>query len=278
MRTPPRAWSIAEIKRLRKMAADGRSAREIAERLGRTVRTVRGAATQRGIVIRTIRQRTIWTQEMDDHLRAQYPHTLTASLAEQYGLRSTAIYARAQKLGLRKSPELLGSPRSGRGHINDAGRFRPGHATWNAGTKGLTGTHPNCRAHHFKPGNMSGQANYNYLPIGSTRIADGQLQRKVRDDGPTPRRWIAVARLVWEAANGRPVPRGHVIRFRDGQATTEERHITIERLECITQQENMRRNSVHTVLPPDAAHAAQLRGALNRRIRNLEKKLNEHHR
>lgn len=261
------------------MAEAGRSAREIAERLGRHVRSVRGAATQRGIVISTHRRRVIWTQEMDDHLRAFYATSPTAALAEQLGVATTAVYGRAHKLGLLKSPGFLSSVASDRwrvGHTSDGGRFRKGHIPWSTGTKGVVGTHPNSAAHHFKPGAMNGQANYNYKPIGSLRISkDGQLQRKVRDDGPTPRRWISVARLVWEAAHG-PVPRGKVIRFRDGQATTDEARITLDRLECISQRENMRRNSCHT-LPPEAAKAVQLRGAINRRIRNLARKLHGNH-
>lgn len=275
-----RAWSIGEIKRLRKMAEAGRSARDIADRLGRTPHTVRAAAAHRGIVISTHRRRVIWTQEMDDHLRASYAAAPTAALAEQLGVATTAVYGRAHKLGLLKSREFLSSTASGRwrgGHTSHGGRFRKGHIPWNTGTKCVVGTHPNSAAHHFKPGTMNGQDNYNYKPIGSLRISkDGQLQRKVRDDGPTSRRWISVARLVWEAAHG-PVPRGKVIRFRDGQATTDEARITLDRLECITQRENMRRNSCHTILPPEAAKAVQLRGAINRRIRNLERKIHGNH-
>lgn len=280
MRAPSRAWSIAEIKRLRKLAEAGRSAREIAERLGRHVRTVRAAASHRGIVISTHRRRVIWTQEMDDHLRAFYAAAPTAALAEQLGVATTAVYARAHKLGLLKSPDFLSSSASGRrraGHAAHGGRFRKGHIPWNTGTKGVVGTHPNSAAHHFKPGTMNGQANYNYLPVGSLRInSEGQLQRKVRDDGPAPRRWVSVARIVWEAAHG-PVPRGHVIRFRDGQATIDEARITLDRLECITQRENMRRNSCHTTLPPAEAKTVQLRGAITRRIRNIERKLHGNH-
>ena len=105
-----------------------------------------------------------------------------------------------------------------------------------------------------------------YKPIGSLRISkDGQLQRKVRDDGPTSRRWISVARLVWEAAHG-PVPKGHVVVFLPGKFTAIEHEITLDRVELITRRELMRRNSVHTVQPPELARITQLRGALARQI------------
>ena len=118
-----RAWSIGEIKRLRKMAEAGHSANEIAKRLRRPVRTVRAAAAHRGIVIRVIRTRVAWTQEMDDHLRAFYATTPTAALAEQLGVATTAVYGRAHKLGLLKSPDFLSSSASGR--CRAAGIDRP---------------------------------------------------------------------------------------------------------------------------------------------------------
>lgn len=275
-----RPWSAHQIRRLRKLAEAGHSANEIAKRLRRPVRTVRAAAAHRGIVIRVIRTRVAWTQEMDDHLRAFYATSPTAALAEQLGVATTTVYGRAHKLGLLKSREFLSSPASGRKrawHSDQGGRFLPGNVPWSAGTKGIAGTHPNCRAHQFRPGNMTGAANYNFRHVGSLRISkDGQLCRKVRNDGPARSRWVPVARLVWEATHG-TVPRGHVVRFRDGQATTDEARITLDRLECISQRENMRRNSCHTILPPEAAKAVQLRGAINRRIRNLERKIHGNH-
>ncbi|CAB3960116.1 hypothetical protein LMG7053_06166 [Achromobacter ruhlandii] len=46
--------------------------------------------------------------------------------------------------------------------------------------------------------------------------------------------------------------------------------ITADKVECISFAENMRRNTLHRY-PKEIAHAIQMRGALNRRIRNVEK-------
>ncbi|MEN1942689.1 HNH endonuclease signature motif containing protein [Luteimonas sp. MJ293] len=82
------------------------------------------------------------------------------------------------------------------------------------------------------------------------------------------RNWRPVRVLVWEAAHG-PVPEGHVVRFKDGCASTNPDEITADKLECITRAENMKRNSYWETLPPDAARLVQLRSALNRRINTL---------
>ena len=95
-------------------------------------------------------------------------------------------------------------------HIAEAGaryRFNPGSAAWNKGIPGSTGNHPNTKRTQFKKGRARGEAR-NYQPIGTLRILDGILQRKVTDDPALypSRRWVAVHRLVWEAVNG-PTPR-----------------------------------------------------------------------
>lgn len=198
------------------------------------------------------------------------------------GLTEPQVNGRAHRLGLRKSAAYLASPTSGRWKTGDttgeSTRFQPGMTPWNKGLAGSTGHHPNTVRTQFKPGQLSGKAMHNYKPVGSLRLSkDGQLERKVRDDGPTQSRWENVARLVWEAEHGQ-IPPKHVVRFLPGMATTEEHLITIEKLECIPMRENMRRNSRHTNYGPEVNRLMELRGAMTRRINNLEKKLNEHDR
>jgi hypothetical protein len=158
-----------------------------------------------------------------------------------------------------------------------ATQFKKGQTSWTKGLRGVVGVQDGCRATQFKKGQMAGAAQHNYKPIGTLRInAEGVLERKVTDDPNIypARRWVSVARLVWEAANG-PIPAGHLVRFKPGMATTDPDLVTLDRLECITRVENMRRNSVHTIYPPEVAHLVQLRGALNRQINKRAKALEE---
>ena len=207
-----------------------------------------------------------WTPDWDANLRQLYPDMVTREVAEVMGLPISAVKNRAQRLGLKKSEAF---------HQLKPGVFRPGHDTWNRGKKGVTGVQEACRRTQFK-GGIRGQAAYNYRRIGSLRIAYGVLQRKVADDPGLKgcRKWQPVHRLLWEAANG-PVPEGHVVVFKPGLHTTVEHEITLDRIECITRAENMRRNSYHTRLPPEVAQLVQLRGALNRKINNRLRKQHE---
>ncbi len=213
-----------------------------------------------------------WTPDEVAVLTAAYPDTPTEALATSLGRPVRAVYHKAKALGLRKSAAYLAGPHACRLRSGDnvgiGQRFQPGLVPWNKGMKGLrTGG----EAGWFRPGRPPQEAS-NYRPIGSVRLSkDGYLERKVSDDRTSypARRWVAVHRLVWEAAHG-PVPQGSIVVFRPGLHTTEVEHITLDRLECITRRENMARNTVHN-LPKPLAQLVRLQGVMRRQISKRSK-------
>lgn len=212
----------------------------------------------------------IWTDQDRETLRRMYSDHSAAECAAVIGASLSSVYNQAHQLGLKKSKEFAAITTrkhwaEGR-HANSLSGLTLGRA-WNKGIKGSTGNHPNSRRTQFKSGRPASEAS-NYRPIGSTRICrDGYLERKVSDDPNTypARRWQGVHRIVWEAANGQ-IPRGHVVVFKEGQHTTVEAEITIDRIELVTRAELMRRNSYHNRYPKEVAHLVQLRGAVTRQI------------
>ena len=218
--------------------------------------------------------RRLWTDTEIKVLKRFYADMPAAAIAAALSRPVTQIYGKAKKLGLAKSEAFLNGPHSGRltdGTVGVSGRFQPGIVPWNKGKPGSAGFHPNSRRTQFKKGEMRGAAQHNYVPIGTTRISkDGYLEIKANDDHPVPvRRWVAVHRVVWEAEHG-PISKGHIVCFRPGMRTAVLEEITVDRLECMTQADNMRRNSLHNY-PKEIAQAIQLRGALNRRINREQK-------
>ncbi len=272
-----RVWTDADTARLRKLAAAGKTAPEIGQALGCRPSLIRVRALRHGVELkRAIGDKFKWTPEADAGLRARYESETAAAIARDFGCTERALYMRAHSLGLRKSSEWARECTrqrwaQGRHENSRKAQFRPGQEAWNKGLRGVVGVQPECRATQFKPGEMP----YNWVPVGSYRVTtSGDVERKVADDrtpGMSRRNWKPVRVLVWEAAHG-PVPRGHVVRFKDGRATTDPDAIAVEHLECITRAENMRRNSYHTHLPPEVARLVQLRGALNRKINNRTRK------
>ncbi|KAA0910640.1 HNH endonuclease signature motif containing protein [Pusillimonas sp. ANT_WB101] len=215
-----------------------------------------------------------WTEADTERLRQAYPDHTTEALAEEFGRTVRQVYSKAAKLGLKKSAAYLAGQTAGRFQKgqkkNTATQFKPGHKTWNKGKPFEAGG----RSHEtrFKKGGMTGPAQSNYVPIGSTRISkDGYLELKVTDDPDLypSKRWVAVHRLVWEEAHG-PIPPKHIVVFKPGQLTAAREEITADRLECITRAENMKRNSIHNY-PPEIKGAMTARAALNRRINSVKK-------
>jgi len=108
----------------------------------------------------------------------------------------------------------------------------------------------------------SGVALARYLPVGSERVTkDGYIQRKVSDEPTFYKRWRFVHVLTWEAAHG-PVPKGHVVSFKNGDVTDCRR---VENLELLHRRELMQRNTVHNY-PEDLRQVIRLKGAISKRI------------
>jgi hypothetical protein len=212
-------------------------------------------------------KKRFWTEAEMQLLTRWYADVRTDLIAQQLGWPVKRVLAKANALGLHKSRELIAEMARERtnkpGHGSHAHRIKPGSVPHNKGVKRPPGWSPgNMAKAQFKPGARP----HTWVPVGSYRIVDGQLQRKVNDDpGPTGVRWFPVSRLVWEAAHG-PVPKGRIVVFRAGQHSTVAENITLDALECITRRELIKRNSVHTIYPPELARLVQLRGALNRKI------------
>lgn len=218
--------------------------------------------------------RSPWTPEELAILAELYPDHTAKALSLVLDRTVASIYGMSAKLGLGKSPEFLASPASGRtdGKRGESGRYKKGSVPANKGAR-RPGWAPGRMAEtQFKKGEMTGAAQHNYVPIGTTRVTKyGALERKVTDDSALypARRWRPVAHLVWEAANG-PIPAGHVVRFKPGMRTAVEAEITLDRLDCISLADNMRRNTLHRY-PKEITDVIRARGVLNRRINHVQK-------
>jgi hypothetical protein len=204
-----------------------------------------------------------WTTEEIKTLRRRYPDERTQDIATDLARNVTSVYSKAAALGLQKSEAFKDSEASGRAQpgkgVSIAGRFQRGHVPANKGKKApATGR---ALETQFKPGSKP----HNWVPTGSERILDGYLQRKMTDTGYPPRDWKFVHRLVWEQHNG-PIPRGHVVVFRNGIRTD----VRIENLELITRADLQRRNSVHNI-PEGLREVINLRRQIVRHV-NMRKR------
>jgi hypothetical protein len=209
----------------------------------------------------------LWDSEEDDLLIERYPHESTQAIARDLRRSVQSVYVRAAYWGLAKTEEYLASPaacRLRRGdNVGAPYRFPKGHVPANKGLRRPGWSPGRMRETQFR----KGQPSPNLMPIGSTRLVDGYVYRKVTDTPYVPwtRNWVLEHRRVWEEANG-PLPPGHALAFKNGDKAD----LRLENLECITRAELMARNTIHN-LPKPLAQTIQLLGALKRQIRKREK-------
>ena len=205
-----------------------------------------------------------WTAADDALLHKHFAERTAAELAQMIGVGIRAVYARTQRLGLRKSAEWIAETARQRtkqpDHASQPHRFKPGIIPWNKGIKFTSGGRSG--EYRFKPGHeRTGRAVDLWQPVGTLRInCDGYLKRKVNDDRPFYRRWRAEHLCVWEAANG-PLPPGFAVVFRDG----DKMNTALDNLECISRRELMLRNTAQRH-GQEVFALIQLRGALKRQI------------
>jgi hypothetical protein len=212
-----------------------------------------------------------WSREDDMLLCGIYSDTPTADVARRLKRTVAAIYGRADKLGLEKSPAYLASPaacRLRRGdQVGARFRFQKGHVPANKGLRRPGFGPGRMKETQFRNGQLNGVAARRFKPIGSTRTIDGYLYRKLTAiPGPWTRNWKLVHVLLWESLHG-PVPAGHAVAFKNGDRTD----IRPENLELIHRRVLMARNTVHN-LPKPLAQTVQLLGALRRQINRRARK------
>jgi hypothetical protein len=152
----------------------------------------------------------MFTAAQADFIREHYTQVIVSRLTYLLNTTFGTQFTASQVNGFVKNHKIT----SGRD-----GRFQKGQVSHNKGVKGWQAGGRSAET-RFKKGRAAQEAR-NYVPIGTLRLSkDGYLERKVTDDPSLvpARRWVAEARLVWEAANG-PIPEGNVIVFLDGDKT-----------------------------------------------------------
>jgi hypothetical protein len=232
---------------------------EISSRILGLEKMVAGGALAAALQPRFRAGKILWTAADDELLRQRYPHEPTKVLANELHRSIRSVSLRAKSFGLKKTAEYLATCRLRRGNnVGAPYRFPKGNIPYN---KGL-------RRPGYAPGRMAstqfkkGQLPWTYMPIGSTRLVEGYVYRKVSDKRYVPwtQNWAIEHYLVWEAAHG-PIPAGHVVAFKNGDKTD----IRLDNLELITRRELMARNTVHN-LPAPLRQTIQLLGVLKRQI------------
>ena len=212
-----------------------------------------------------------WNAWHDAIILATYAHTSNHALCKLFGCTPIQLYSRAQKHRILKSKWFWKNhPTSGNviqipEYKRSVGRFTKGMVPHNKGRKGF------CFKGSEKGWFAQGHRPPNWLPIGHIRkiTREGYYEVKINDTGYKPTDWVPIHRLVWERCTGKPVPKGYVVYYLNGDCENYE----ITNLGCISKAQNMKRNSMHQY-GREFVLLKQLQGQITRQI-NIKEKNNE---
>lgn len=206
--------------------------------------------------------RVLWTPEEEAYMRQHYADTKTQAIADHLGRSLGKVYAKADCMGLNKSPAFMASEASGRMkaplHGGKAHWFKPGHTSHNKGVKGYYA--PGSEKGWFGKGNRP----HNYKEVGSLRInSEGYLDIKLADGF---HQWFLLARYNWFLHTGHWTTSKECIWYKNG----DKHDCAPENLEIITRRQHLERTTLHRY-PKELVQTIQLRGAINRVINRLTK-------
>lgn len=144
-----------------------------------------------------------------------------------------------------------------------ATRFCNGHVPVNKGKPYQVADGANIGTRFQK-----GHRPWTWVPVGTIGINKGYYMIKVRDESTSGRNFIPLHRAVW-MANGRDIPAGCTITFRNGDRTD----LRLDNLECISRRELARRNSLHQRYPPELRDAARVISVLSTELRSIHSRI-----
>jgi hypothetical protein len=165
-----------------------------------------------------------------------YPNHSSKYIAELLGVSITKVYNTAWAANVKKSPEYMLTPESGRIiEPSVANQFKPGHTPHNKGKQISAEIYEKVLPTMFKKGNKP----HNTKPNGTINLRADKTGRfyqyiKIKDC-----QWELLQRHVWTQANGE-IPTGSVVIFLDGNYLNCE----LSNLQVITRKENMARNTI----------------------------------
>jgi len=103
------------------------------------------------------------------------------------------------------------------------GRFEKGNIPWNVG---MNSFNPSPGT-HFKPGYIP----QNKLDVGTEVETKGYIRVKVAE----PNVWRQRSHIIWEEHHGRPLPKGWIVRHKDGDKLNDDPY----NLEAMSRRRNL---------------------------------------
>jgi hypothetical protein len=178
----------------------------------------------------------VWLPWMIEKLREQYPDSDTKEMALMFGVTRIAVNWKASELRIKKSQSFLKAQREKAMELCAGTRFKPGHNSWNKGTKGKITVTEGMKKNWFPSGHKPYNTTYDGC-ISQITDKQGRPQLKIRIGDAKHEH---LSRHNYRKAFG-AIPNSHMIKFKDGNTL----NCDPSNLECVSKTLNMLINSKH---------------------------------
>lgn len=200
----------------------------------------------------------LYSLEEMNYLKEFYPDLPTSEIAMRLNRTITSVHQKAHEMGLKKSESFIEKEKNRIKALGEQFRYTKGNVPANKGKKMSKETYEKCSKTFFEKGSKP----HNTKKENSTELrGDGYLYSKIKDGV-----WELTHRLEWIKHNGE-IPYGYIVVFKDKNRM----NVAIDNLECISLQENMKRNSIQRY-PLEVQDCMKLLSKLNKKISNYGKK------
>lgn len=203
--------------------------------------------------------KTSFTKEEDSYIKENYLLITINQVAKNINRSFTGVTARLRSMGL-SVPKELAKQRK------EKGMYRKGNLPSNKGKNQEQYMSAEAIERTKKTRFKKGQMPHNTLAVGSEvkRVdKSGRIYTLIKVEGE--RKLILKHIHIWEKHNNKKLPAGYNIVFKDGDTS----NFKIENLECISDQELMRRNTIHQY-PEDIIKSIKILSKLNKTIKDAE--------
>jgi len=189
-------------------------------------------------------KRQEWTEKEIEELIELFPHVKTETLTDKFNRNYRKIANKAHALNLKKSEEFMQSNFSGTLKKGDlrrlATQFKKGHIPPNKGKKWKQYMSAEARENALKTTFQKGHLPHNTKTDFEITIRKDKSGRYYKFIRIAKGKWVMLHVYNWEKVHGK-VPKGKLVVFK----TKSTEDCSIENLELITREENMRRNTIH---------------------------------
>lgn len=200
--------------------------------------------------------RRFWSQHEREVMVKMFADNYTVTVSQILNRSYGCVCNKANLMGLKKSDSFMKMELERQGQrlrvVGIKSRFSKGHEPENKGKPMHSHVYAKCKATMIKKGHEPHNTKYD----GHKRISkDGYIEIRV-----TKGKYVFEHRHIWEQVNGK-VPKGFILVFKDRNP----KNITLENIELISWEENMKRNTINR-FPSELKSTIRLVNKLKRTI------------